>query len=158
MCSALIMLQAAKVHRLCDSVDYKRAVLETLFNGKEALIRLPAFIHFSNVACSLTYKLTEVWYRSSWLMQYVHRIRRESDLYMRFRFLCKVSIAFPKLKAILLGHLWKIACIVAIIMIFSISLSNSLGHSLNYILLAELHWVGFWHYIQCWGDVTTWHN
>lgn len=45
------MLQAAKVHHLCYSVDYKRGVLEILLNSKETLIMLLEFIHF--VLCVL---------------------------------------------------------------------------------------------------------
>lgn len=54
------MLQAARVHHLCYSVDYKRWVLEILLNSKEALIMLTGFIHFSSVACSVTYMLKGV--------------------------------------------------------------------------------------------------
>ena len=54
------MQRAAKVHHLCYSVDYKRGVLEILLNSQEALIMLLTFIHFSTVACPVTYMLKVV--------------------------------------------------------------------------------------------------
>lgn len=71
---------------------------EILLNSKEVVIMLTAFIHFSSVACLVTYMLKEVWWRSYWLYtaHCVHRISRESDLFMRSSPLCKLSTAFPK--------------------------------------------------------------
>lgn len=69
------MLQAARVHHLCCSVDYKREVLEIPLNSKEPLIMPSAFIHFSDVACHVTCMLKN---RVSFMLLYVHS--REYDL------------------------------------------------------------------------------
>lgn len=73
------MLQAARVHHLCCSVDYKREVLEILLNSKELLIMPSAFIHLSDVVCHVTCMLKKrVSWRVSFMVLYVHS--RECDL------------------------------------------------------------------------------
>ena len=66
------MLQAAMVHHLCYSVDYKRGVLEILLNSVEALITVSAFIHFSSVVCGLTYGQVHD-KKAGRLIRYVHQ-------------------------------------------------------------------------------------
>lgn len=100
------MLQAAKVHHLCYSVDYKRGVLQILLNSKEALIIL--CIHSIFQCCMSCYIHAQISFIEKQLADTVCAQNPQIICHVfEFRLLCQLRIVFPKCKGILQGHLWN---------------------------------------------------